>query len=73
MIEIDKEVPLPPASAPKRTPKYPFVDMEVGDSFAVLSHQLGSVRSLCQRRGIQLNRAFVVRPHLKAWRCWRTK
>jgi hypothetical protein len=73
MIEIDKEVPLPAASAPKRAPKYPFVQMEVGDSFVVQSHQLGSVRALCQRRAIQLGRAYLVRPHLNAWRCWRTK
>lgn len=35
MIQIDKNIPIPPRpTLPGRPSKYPFAEMEVGDSFA---------------------------------------
>jgi hypothetical protein len=34
-IEIEKDVPIPTACGRGRPTKYPFAEMEVGDSFAV--------------------------------------
>lgn len=35
MIKIDKNVPMPEKNRPGRKPKYPFREMQVGDSFFV--------------------------------------
>lgn len=35
MFKIEKDIPIPAMTRPGATPKYPFRQMEVGDSFSV--------------------------------------
>ena len=71
-IVIESGIPVPADDSP-RSPLYPFSAMEVSQSFRVEAEQLSSVRALAVRNGRKLGRRFVVRAHLDAWRCWRTK
>ena len=35
MFKIEKNIPLPPRAGDGAPPKYPFLEMEVGDSFVI--------------------------------------
>jgi hypothetical protein len=65
MIKIDKDHPLPV--------KYPFEQMEVGDSFAVPDTVKRTTLSIAMRRyGRKNNKKFTVRKFKDgAYRCWR--
>ena len=62
---IDKGIPLPP-----QRQKYPFVDMEVGDSIEleVTRSSVGTSIANCQRA---TGRKFTVRKTEKGIRVWR--
>ena len=63
-IKIDKGVPMPSRM------KYPFEEMEVGDSFLVLSDNRTSVSTLVGRH--QNGKKFSLRKMTDGtYRCWR--
>jgi hypothetical protein len=82
---IEKGVPIPPPSTGGRKRKYPFDEMEVGDSFTLpLSGEIGpggSDRVVCllscagNRRRKTHGQAFRVRTEREQGvaRCWRVK
>lgn len=45
MIQIDKGIPIPPKGERTTRQKYPFREMEIGDSFHVDPADVASVRS----------------------------
>jgi len=53
---IDKGVPLPEKGLRF---KYPFDQMEVGDSFFVAGKDTSQMSALCKRAGTRLNSRFV--------------
>jgi hypothetical protein len=62
---IDKDVPIPA--------RYPFADMQVGDSFAVPTHiKRSAINVAAMRYGRQHGMKFTVRltPE-RSLRCWR--
>ncbi len=63
--KIDKNIPL------SATDKYPFSEMEVGDSFAVSIDDEGKVRSASQNHGRKHGKKFSIRKFENAYRCWR--
>ena len=69
MIEIDKNIPIPPKR--NQTSKYPLSTMEVGDSFlvvgAVQARLSGSVGTVARRTG----RKFTTRKTFEGVRVWR--
>lgn len=65
MIEIEKNVPVPS----NRT-KYPFKDMEVGDSFFASQVNPRSLRTLAWRHR---PKKFTVHKEGEGYRCWRTQ
>lgn len=72
MIQIEKNVPIPNGAKPG--PKYPYWEMEVGDSFLFPSAaKIGSARSATCRIAKQLGRKFTVRKTEKGLRCWRVE
>lgn len=59
---------------PKRhaSTKYPFPDMDVGDSFAVPTEQLALVRTASYHWGkINGGKKFSTRKYGDGYRCWR--
>lgn len=67
LLRIDKGVPIPN--------RYPFAEMEVGDSFAVPSHiNRTTVSIAAMRYGRDHKMKFTVRlmPD-RSYRCWRIK
>jgi len=71
-IEIDKHVPLPPEEV-KRTDKYPFKTMEIGDSFYAYNVTRASLTSAAKYAGVKLGFTFICRAEDEGARCWRTK
>lgn len=78
MIEIEKSSGPIPA---RKTRKYPFLDMEVGDSFLIECSEedmlktrqrlVGSVNSIIKYRGLE--RKFATRKEEKGIRIYRSK
>lgn len=69
-MQIDKDIPMPPPRG--RHTKYPFRDMEVGDSIAVAAEERDRIVSAASYFG-KRNAAFrfTVRRHNGAYRLWR--
>ena len=69
-FRIEKGVEMPGLSG-DATRKYPFNQMEVGDSFAVPVSKEQSVRNSSFQYGKVHKIKFSVRKHAGAFRCWR--
>lgn len=80
-FKLEKDVPMPlamdgtahPGSGAPR--KYPFHDMEVSNSFAVMGghSEAGKVRAAANMHGRRWKQGFAVRrDDTGAYRCWRT-
>lgn len=66
-VGLDKDVPLPEARK-----RYPYKEMEVGDSFFV---EGGGIQNICNqnyRTGKKLGRSFIARKEEGGVRVWRT-
>ncbi|HDZ62778.1 MAG TPA: hypothetical protein ENH40_06510 [Nitrospirae bacterium] len=78
-IKIDKKVPVPhnPGNegnkGNKGSGKYPWYEMEAGDSFFVAYVKLASMRSMASRKGKEMKVKFAVREERNGVRVWRTK
>ena len=70
MYKIDKNIPLP-----KRIAKYPFADMDVGDSFFAKDKSCGTLyaASIKFRRDNKLDWKFTIQPEGTGARIWRVK
>ena len=66
-VEINKDVPLPP---PRR--RYPYGEMEVGESFLIAQGNLQVVCNANYRAGKRLGRRFIARREEGGVRVWRT-
>lgn len=74
MIEIDKDIPIPPDS--RGSAHYPWADMEIGDSFPVHISKCGGVSSSAHTWGVKQTpeRKFTIRKISDIeYRVWRTK
>lgn len=75
MISIDKNVPLPEGVA--RETKWPFADMEVGDSFFAAGHTSNQMTNAASHWRKKKGWAFACRnveeQNVKGARVWRTK
>lgn len=66
-VAIDKTIPLPRG---KTQGKYPWREMEVGDSF-LFPAEKAFPRQAARTAGQRLNRKFTVRKTDEGFRCWR--
>jgi hypothetical protein len=66
-IEVTKDVPIPES---KR--RYPYVEMQVGDSFVVVGGRMQIVCNANYRAGKRLGRRFIARREEGGVRVWRT-
>ncbi len=67
-MKIDKNVPMPTSQA---NSKYPFWDMDVGDSFLIDGNEVQSVRNASHMCGKRNEMKFTVRKTAEGYRCWR--
>lgn len=65
-VEVSRDVPLPPARR-----RYPYVVMEVGESFFVDSGSLQVVCNANYRASKRLGRRFIARREEGGVRVWR--
>ena len=79
MIKIEKSVPLPKKSNHK---KYPFMDMEIGDSFFAYIEHPGNKKEVRKLQSSILasntskrtkGRKFITKTYGAGVRCWRVK
>ena len=65
---IESDIPIPPRAAGKRSSKYPWDSLEVGDSFTFeATDPLKTAKqfsSTCYSAGKRLGKKFTVRPEL---------
>lgn len=66
-VEISKDIPLP---LPRR--RYPYAEMQVGESFLVDGGSLQVVCNANYRAGKRLSRKFIARREEGGVRVWRT-
>jgi hypothetical protein len=71
MFKIEKNLPVPPPAEKVRM--YPFLDMEVGDSFAYPSNTHHTVRSSMYSYTRNTTMKFSFRKLGEESRCWRVK
>ena len=64
--EIEKDQPIKRSNG-----KYPFADMDIGDSFAVGPHELRTVRTYASVHNSGGKMRFSVRWTGHEYRCWR--
>lgn len=70
--KIEKDVPVPPSLTTGRNATYPFVKMEVGDSFSFPKKLMSKVRTAANNFSVRHKKKneifkFIVRGN----RCWR--
>ncbi len=71
MIKIEKNIQVP-HEYPRTSHKYPFSEMEIGDSFIIKSnHRLVAAAAVMYAK--RNNMKFSVRKFEGGWRCWRVK
>ena len=70
-VKIDSDVPLPSVRK-SRVSKWPFRDMEIGDSFEFPAEKRTSVSACCTYHSKQLGRKYATRSIDGVYRCWRT-
>lgn len=70
MIKIDKNVPLPKMQSHA---KYPFMNMDIGESFFVNKDIVTEVRNAAHMIGKRKGLKFTVRKISEGYRCWRVE
>ena len=72
-IKIESDIPLP-SSLAGRPKKYPFSEMNVGDSFVIQSRsERDSISGIVSRLSKKNGTKFTVRKTADGYRCWRIK
>ena len=69
MLEIEKFVPIPDGYSKKK--KYPFAEMEVGDSILFAEHEMKAARSCSHAFGVRHSMKFTTRLVDGGMRIWR--
>ena len=72
MYKVEKNVPMPTYSGKKGVSKYPFKEMEVGDSFEFKGSK-PTIDAAVNRFSKILDYKFTVRKVENGFRIWRTK
>jgi len=67
MIKIEKGI-IKPESTTKREQKYPWDQMEVGDSFLVTGVKLTSTKAMCYKHAPKKFSARLVKDGVRVWR-----
>jgi len=71
MINIDKDIPMPPIRKRTRAMKYPLAYMEVGDSFIVVETDPGRLRTSAYAWGRRHGVQFQAEDTGEGTRIWR--
>ena len=71
MFEIEKHIPIPEHTGSGARPKYPFADMEVGDSFFAPNMTARSLINASQWHANKTGKKFTCSTVEGGARCWR--
>lgn len=71
MIKIDKGIPAPALRHNRWNPKYPWHEMEVGDSFLETEASAQTLYSMASRIGKENGKRFSIRSTVEGRRVWR--
>jgi hypothetical protein len=66
-VELEKDVPVPESRK-----RYPYREMEIGDSFFVEGGGLQNICNQNYRTGKKLGMSFIARKEVNGVRVWRT-
>ena len=72
MIAIDKGIPLPPRKPLGNVRKYPWNELQAGDSFLLMAKNMPSACAMASKTGKLLGVKFTVRAENGGFRVWRT-
>lgn len=72
MIKIEKGIPMPEVQAGSK-PKYPFLEMEIGDSFFVEGAPQSLLTSAASNHAKRYGGRFSVRKQYGGVRVWRVE
>ena len=70
--KIETGIDLPQNSSGRHR-KYPFGDMNVGDSFVFAAADLEKLRSATSYYGSRIQKKFSIRKIVGGYRCWRVE
>jgi hypothetical protein len=72
-FKIEKGIPMPRRGRPCGS-KYPFDQMEIGDSFVIPDEKVKSVRAIVvsRRKTRKDPHCYVVGRYQNSYRCWRS-
>jgi hypothetical protein len=71
MVAIEKGIPIPPRTRKSRVTKWPFAELEVGDSFLMTGVCRGTAYSTVQSKSKRFGREFCHRAVEGGFRIWR--
>ena len=73
-VKIDKDIPMPqPHPYSGGRVKYPWILLEVGDSFLITVNSRQSAHSMARRASAALGKKFKARDTEDGWRVWRVE
>ena len=73
MKEIDKGVPVPKIVRGRAPYKYPWLSMEIGDSFVMVASTTNRASSRASGAGKKYGRRFTIRKTSEGFRVWRVE
>ena len=77
MIKIDKDIPIAAHPPKTKVSKYPWPDMEVGDSFFLPGIKTADFSGAAHSAGLRTGKKFSLRSvtedGVEGARCWRVK
>ena len=70
-VQVDKGVPMPPKKYPPKKDKWPWTELEVGDSFFMKGAKRGTAYAVALNASRRLGRKFSVRQVDGGYCVWR--
>jgi hypothetical protein len=71
MYEVQKNIPIPSAAKTDKRKKYPFDEMDVGDSFFVANMTARALSNSSQWHANKTGKKFTCATEADGARCWR--
>jgi hypothetical protein len=73
MIDIQKNIPLPPRTSARKRNKYPWEQLRIGDSLLLTVSSMNAARSMAHKVSKRLGYEFEIREWSGGFRVWRVK
>lgn len=73
MVKIEKGIPIPPRVCGRRSTRYPWTEMRVGDSFMIRNKKPATVHAQVNQARKTYDAQYTVRAVAGGFRVWRVK